>query len=398
MNLSTVKSRLMDERRSIREVKITISKDEVEKLVDEVAMRISRNVRIQGFRPGKAPISIVKSMYMDRIMDEAINEALNRKVGEIIEKNAWKIITNPRIKAQDRTDSEYEFTVEFEVIPEFELPDLTSITVKKRIKRVTDSDVEERINLYKEENAQLKAVDREIREGDLVVSQYVFRDKDGKEEKPKRARIFVKAGELDEDLYNQIIGKRIGDKVEIQVEEGTEIYTIQNIYEKVYPDDQEMAELLGYTSVEEMKEKIKEKLIEEFSERAEVELENAIINEIYRLSPFDPPPSLVAKIYEDIKSELSGKVPDLEQTAQNLAVFRAITEIILLKLIEERNIDVSEEDLIKYLREDGHHNPEAFLNEAKRRGKIDELKSKYIARKAFDYLKSTVKIEPEFVE
>ncbi len=398
MNLSAVKSRLMDERRSIREVKITISKDEVEKLVDEVAIRISRNVRIQGFRPGKAPISIVKSMYMDRIMDEAINEALNRKVGEIIEKNAWKIITNPRIKAQDRTDSEYEFTVEFEIIPEFELPDLTSITVKKRIKRVTDSDVEERINLYKEENAQLKAVDREIREGDLVVSQYVFKNKDGKEEKPKRARIFVKAGELDEDLYNQIIGKRIGDKVEIQVEEGTEIYTIQNIYEKVYPDDQEMAELLGYTSVEEMKEKIKEKLIEEFSERAEAELENAIINEIYRLSPFDPPPSLVAKIYEDIKSELSGKVPDLEQTARNLAVFRAITEIILLKLIEERNIDVSENDLINYLREDGHQNPEAFLNEAKRRGKIDELKSKYIARKAFDYLKSTVKIEPEFVE
>jgi len=399
-NLSTVKSRLMEERKSVKEVKITVSKEEVEKLVDEVALRISKNVRVQGFRPGKAPISMVKSMYMDRIIEEAVNEALNRKVGEIIEEKGWKLITNPRIKAQDQNDSAYEFTVEFEIIPEFELPDLTSITVKKRIKRVTDSDVEERINLYKEENAQLKAVDREVREGDLVVSQYIFRDKEGNEGKPKRARIIVKSSELDEDLYNAIIGKKAGERVEIPVEDGTEIYIIQNIYEKVYPDDHEIAELLGYTSVSEMREKIKEKLIEEFSERAEIELENSIINEIYRLSPFDPPPTLVAKIYGDIKGELSGKVPpqELEQSAQNLAIFRAITEIILLKLIEEKNIDVSEEDIIKYLKEDGQQNPEAFLNEAKKRGKLDELKSRYLARKAFDYLKNTVKIEPEFVE
>jgi len=400
ISVSTVKSQLMDERKSVKEVKISISKEEVEKLVDEVAIRISKNVRVQGFRPGKAPLSIVKSLYMDKILEEAVNEALNRKLGEIIEGNGWKLITNPRIKAQDQSDSAYEFTVEFEVIPNFDLPDLTSITVKKRIKRVTDYDVEERINLYREENAQLKAVDREVREGDLVVAQYIFRDKEGKEGKPKRARILVKSEELDEDLYREIVGKKVGDRVEVQVEDGTEIYIIQNIYEKIYPQDQEIAELLGYTSVEEMREKVKEKLIEESSERSEVELENSIINEIYRLSPFDPPPSLVAKIYADIKSELSGKVSpqELDQAAQNLAVFRAITEIILLKLIEERDIDVSEEDIIKYLKEDGHQNPEAFLNEAKKRGKLEELKSKYLVRKAFDYLKNTVKIEPEFVE
>jgi hypothetical protein len=65
----------MEERKSIKEVKITVSKEEVEKLADEVALRISKNVRVQGFRPGKAPISMVKSMYMDRIIEEAVNEA-----------------------------------------------------------------------------------------------------------------------------------------------------------------------------------------------------------------------------------------------------------------------------------------------------------------------------------
>jgi len=62
-NLSTVKSRLMEERKSVKEVKITVSKEEVEKLADEVALRISKNVRVQGFRPGKAPVSGKKHVY-----------------------------------------------------------------------------------------------------------------------------------------------------------------------------------------------------------------------------------------------------------------------------------------------------------------------------------------------
>lgn len=390
----------MEERKSVKEVKITINKEDIERYEDEAAKKLARRVRVQGFRPGKAPVDIVKRLYKDKIVEEALEEALNKEVNKLIEENRWKIITRPRVKAQDQSDSTYEFTVEFEIIPEFNIPDLSSITVKKRIKRVTDSDVEDRINTYKEENAQLKAVEREIREGDVVLAQYIFRDKEGKEGKPRRARIIVKSDELDEDLYNALIGKRAGDAVELEVEDGTEIYKIQNVYEKIYPDDQEIAELLGYTSVDEMKEKIREQLVEEFNERAEAELENNIINEIYKLSPFDPPPTLVAQIYSDVKKQLAGKVPaeELEQTAQQLAVFRAITEIILLKLIEERNIEVTEDDIINYLREDGEKNPEEFLKRAKKRGKVEELKSRYLIRKAFDYLKNTVKIEPEFVE
>lgn len=389
----------MQERKSIKEIKITITQEDFSKYEDEVAKKIAKQVRIQGFRPGKAPLDVVKRMYGERIMEEVVERALNEKVNEVVKNNNWKLITSPRVKAHDHKDGNHEFTVEFEIIPDFNLPDLTSITVKKRIKRVTDSDVEEKINEYKENNAQLKAVNREIREGDMVLAQYIFKRKDGKEEGPKRARIFVKPDQLDEDLYNALIGKKAGDQITLETEEGTEIYKIQNVYEKIYPSDDEIAELLGYTSVDEMREKIRQQLVEEYNEMAEAELENNIINEIYKLSPFDPPPTLVAEIYKDVRKQLVGKVPpeELERTAQNLAVFRAITEIILLKLIEEKNIDVSEEDIEEYLKEEGHSDPKTFIENAKKRNKLNELKSRYIIRKAFDYLKNLVKVEPEFV-
>ncbi len=389
----------MEERKSVKEVKITISGEEIKKYEDEAAKRIAKNVRIQGFRPGKAPIHVVKNLYKDRITEEALEEALNREVNRIVEENSWKLITRPRIKAQDKSDNKYEFTVEFEVIPDITLPDLTSITVKKRIKRVTESDVEERVNSFKEENVQLKAVNREVREGDMVVAHYIFRDREGKENKPKKARIFVESDKLDEELYKELIGKKVGEEVKLETEDGTETYRIQNIYEKIYPSDEEIAELLGYTSVDEMREKIRGQLVEEFGEQAEAELENNIINEIYKISPFDPPPTLVAQIYSDVKKQLSGKVPpeQLEQTSQQLSVFRAITEIILLKLIEEKRIEITDEDIEKYLKEDGEKNPKEFIKNAKRHGKLDELRSRYLIRKAFDYLKNVVKIEPEFV-
>lgn len=399
INLSTLKSLLMQERKSVKEIKITLTQEDFSRYEDEVAKRIAKRVRIHGFRPGKAPLDVVKRMYGERIMEEAVERALNEKVNEVVENNNWKLITPPRVKAHDRKDGDHEFTVEFEIVPDFNLPDLTSITVKKRIKRVTDSDVDERINEYKENNAQLKAVNREIKEGDMVLAQYIFKSKDGKEEGPKRARIFVKSDELDEELYNALIGKKAGDQITLETEDGAEIYKIQNVYEKIYPSDDEIAELLGYTSVDEMREKIRQQLVEEYNEMAEAELENNIINEIYKLSPFDPPPTLVSEIYKDVKRQLVGKVSpeELEKTAQNLAVFRAITEIILLKLIEEKNIDVSEEDIEEYLKEEGHSDPKGFIRNAKRRNKLNELKSRYIIRKAFDYIKNLVKVEPEFV-
>ncbi len=389
----------MEERKSLKEEKIVVPKGEIEKYVDKVAQRIARRVRIPGFRPGKAPISIVKQKFEKEIRAEALSEALNDKIKELVEERGWRLVSSPRVKAESENEDSYEFTVEFEIYPEIFLPDLAQIKVKKKVKQVSDADVEERIREFKEENASLQSVDREVREGDVVLAEFFVR-KNGEEGERRRARIYVRAGELDEDLYNAILGKKVGDEVVLPGEEEgeEEVYVIKKVFEVVYPSDEEVAELLGYPP-EQLRDKIREQLVEEFQREAEMELETAIIQEILRLAPFDPPPSLVYEVYKDVKSQIAEHVPpeEVEEVALQNAAFIVARDLIILKLIEEKEIEVTDEEIVQFLKEEGKPDPEKFLEEAKKRGKYDELRSRYLIRKAYDYLKQNVQIEPEFV-
>ncbi|NPA79935.1 MAG: trigger factor [Thermotogae bacterium] len=388
----------MEERKSLKEEKVVIPKETLAKYEDKAARRIARRVRIPGFRPGKAPISVVKQKFAKEVREEAILEALNEEVKRIVDERGWKLVSSPRIKAQSDEGDAYEFTVEFEIYPEIHIPDLTQVKVKKRIRQITDAHVEERIQEFKEENATLQPVDREVREGDVVLAEFFIR-KDGKEGQRRRARIYVRANELDEDLYNAILGKKAGDEIVLPGEEGEEeVYVIKNVYEVQYPSDEELAELLGYPP-DRLREKIREELIEEAQKEAESELEMAIIQELLRLSPFDPPPSLVYEVYKQIRPQIERQVPpeEVEEAAVQNAAFLVARDLLILKLIEDRELDITDEEIIQYLKEEGVQNPESFLKEAKRRGKYDELRNRYLIRKAYDYLKQTVQIEPEFV-
>ncbi len=390
----------MDERKSLKEEKVVIPKETIEEYVDRAARRLARKVKLPGFRPGKVPVSVVKQRFAKEVREEAVIDALNEEIKKLVEERGWRLISSPRVKAQSEGEDAYEFTVEFEIYPEIVLPDLSQIRVKKRIKQITDADVEEKIQEFKEENATLQSVDREVREGDVVLAEF-FTRKDGKEGERKRARIYVRADELDEDLYNAILGKKVGDEVVLPGEEEgeEEVYVIKKVFEVQYPSDEEVAELLGYTSPQEMREKIKEQLVEEAQKVAEFELENAIIQEILRLSPFDPPPSLVYQVYKDIRPQIAQQVPpeEVEEAALQNAAFIVARDLIILKLIEEKELDITDEEIIQYLKDEGKADPEKFLEEAKKRGKYDELRSRYLIRKAYDYLKQAVQIEPEFV-
>ncbi len=389
----------MEERKSLKEEKIVVPKEDLEKYVDKAARRIARRVRIPGFRPGKAPLSIVKQRFAKEIREEAVSEALNERVKALIEERGWRLISSPKVKAESENEDSYEFTVEFEIYPEIFLPDLSQIKVKKRIKQISDADVEERIQEFKEENASLQSVDREVREGDVVLAEFFVR-KDGEEGERKRARIYVKADELDEDLYNAILGKRVGDEVVLPGEEEgeEEVYVIKKVFEMLYPSDEEVAELLGYPP-DRLRDKIREELVEEAQKEAEFELENSIIQEILRLAPFDPPPSLVYQVYKDIKPQIAKQVPpeEVEEAALQNAAFIVARDLIILKLIEEKDLDITDEEIVQYLKEEGKPDPEKFLEEARKRGKYDELRNRYLIRKAYDYLKQNVQIEPEFV-
>ncbi len=390
-----------EERKAIREARIEISKAELEKYEDRIAKRYARRVRIPGFRPGKAPASIVKQRYRDEILGEALKDAIKDRVKETFPEA--EIISEIRIKSIDQTDKGYEVLVEFEVVPKIEIPDLTSIEAKKKIYKISDIDVANYIEELRKKLAEYVEVkDRGIQEGDIVIADMEEYDKDGKLVDSSPVRIEYKKDELDERLYDLLEGKKVGDTVELTFDDGSkQVFKITKVLEEKLPElDDHFAQLHGYTSLKEMQEQIRKQLEEDARRRSEEEFEMEIINRIYEMYPFETPPTFVENAYRNLLQQVQIPQFESEEEKENFqkqliayAQQLVARELILDALAKERNIEVSEDDVREYLKFIGEKNPDAYIKQAKKRKQYDRLVYLTRLKKAADYLKSTVKVE-----
>jgi len=389
-----------EERKALKELKIEIEKNKVLENEDKVALEFQKFVEIPGFRRGKAPISLIKQKYSNAIKEEALKSAIKEKIEEL--KKEYEIISDVEVKDISESDNVYEVLIEFEVIPNIEIPDLTNIEVEKKIYKVSDIDVAEYIEELRKKFAQEEKVEenREIQEDDIILAQMEDYDKDGNLLSREEVYIEYKKDELDERLYNALMNKKVGDSVEIKFDDGTkQVFKIMEIRIRKLPElNDEFAQMNGYLDLEEMKQKIREQLENEAKIRSEFEYESQIIDKIYEIYPFEAPRKLVINAYQDLiknieipKFESEDEKKAFQEQVLNFAYKSVIRDLILRKIVKERNIEVSDDEILEFLKFRGEENPQEYLNKSKARGQYENLKESAKIKKALDYLKSVVK-------
>jgi trigger factor len=389
-----------EERKALKELKIEIEKNKVLENEDKVALEFQKFVEIPGFRRGKAPISLIKQKYSNAIKEEALKSAIKEKIEEL--KKEYEIISDVEVKDISESDNVYEVLIEFEVIPNIEIPDLTNIEVEKKIYKVSDIDVAQYIEELRKKFAQEEKVEenREIQEDDIILAQMEDYDKDGNLLSREEVYIEYKKDELDERLYNALMNKKVGDSVEIKFDDGTkQVFKIMEIRIRKLPElNDEFAQMNGYLDLEEMKQKIREQLENEAKIRSEFEYENQIIDKIYEIYPFEAPRKLVINAYQDLiknielpKFESEDEKKAFQEQVLNFAYKSVIRDLILRKIVKERNIEVNDDEILEFLKFRGEENPQEYLNKSKARGQYENLKESAKIKKALDYLKSVVK-------
>lgn len=154
-----------------RSVDIEIPLDEVERAKDRVTNSIKERVRLPGFRPGKAPLSMIQSRFEGEIRHEVLELLLPQAFRNRVQKEELKVVGTP-----DISDLKFEpgqpirFKAEFEVAPEFELGDYRGIAVKYEEPTVTDDEVEKRLDGMRENKAEYPNLDpRPVEDGDYVL-------------------------------------------------------------------------------------------------------------------------------------------------------------------------------------------------------------------------------------
>ena len=410
-----------DDRREHRVITVELSERDIEELEREILKKYQKRARIPGFRPGKAPEAIVKAHYANAIRANAIEDAANEAFRKELEARKIKYAVNVEFTdfRKKPDGSGYTFTVEFDTIPRFDIPPLNQIKVVKKIKRVTELEVEQTINEQLKRLGEYVPVDREAAEGDFIFFDLtIFEVKENGKLKPiknyENRMLKLDKNEIPEDLFNQFMGKKAGDKVETEQEATDEkgkklrlryVYEIKSVREFQIPElDDELAQDLGYESVEDMRQKVREELERRAHEDSESDVETEIALKIHEIAGFDVPQFLVDRNRQFIRERMfgirEGEEGELKELIDRVATDIAIKETVIYNVMEELDLEVTEEEIEKELEEIARSNnldKELYVQELKKRGKyeevIEDIKEKIRRRKAWDYLKSGVSME-----
>ncbi|MBV8867346.1 MAG: trigger factor [Acidobacteriaceae bacterium] len=154
-----------------RSVEIEIPLEEVERAKDRVTHSLKERVRLPGFRPGKAPVSMIQSRFESEIRNEVLEMLLPQAFRERVEKEELKVVGAPNIAdLKFEAGQPIRFKADFEVAPEFEIGEYRGLPVKYEEPTVTNEEVAKRLESMRESKAEYPNLDpRPIEQGDYVL-------------------------------------------------------------------------------------------------------------------------------------------------------------------------------------------------------------------------------------
>ena len=152
-------------------LRVEVPFEELQPAMDAAFKRIASQVNIPGFRKGKVPARVIEQRFgRGVVLEEAINDALPKAYEDALRDNKVMPVGQPEIDVTEMQDGEsLTFTAEVDVRPEFDLPDLASLTVEVGVAQATDADIDEQIDALRGRFATLKTVERAAADGDVLL-------------------------------------------------------------------------------------------------------------------------------------------------------------------------------------------------------------------------------------
>lgn len=202
-------------------INVTVPSGDLESKIEKRLNEMRRNVKMDGFRPGKVPLSVVKKRYGGQIRQEMMGEQIQKSFYDAVTQESLNVAGYPVFESLDEKDGNIEFTATFEVFPEVELPDLSKISVEKITAEVTDKDVEDMMTKLREQKSAWKPSNgnKKARSGEQVIIDFVGK-KDGVEfegGKAENVPLVLGSGQMIPGFEDGIVGMKKGDEKTIEL-------------------------------------------------------------------------------------------------------------------------------------------------------------------------------------
>ena len=298
-----------------RLLEVSVPADDVRVAEESAAQRYASNVRLPGFRPGKAPAAMVRKRFGEAIRQQAIESLIQEAAKQALEKEHLKPAAQPHVhdvkfvEGQDLT-----FELHLEVRPEVPLPRLAGFRVERPTNVVRDDDVTEQIEQMRDQRATWAPLDESPSPGDLVTVLLATADDNGAiPAEGKEYRIVLGGGQAIPGIEELIMEAKPGQTIERPVKWPSDFpdetqrdktkpvrVTLQDVKRKVLPplDDAFAREVGDFDSLDALKKTVRTDLEEHATRDADAAVRQKLLDEIASANPFDVPPSWVAQLVD----------------------------------------------------------------------------------------------------
>lgn len=326
--------------KSMAKLTITVSAEDFEAAMVKSFNKNKNSISIQGFRKGKAPRKMVEKLYGPEVFyEDAANFAIPDAYEEAAKDSGLEIVSRPEIDVVDiGKGKEFVFSATVALKPEVTLGEYKGIEVEKKVVKIMAADVNAELEKVREQNSRMVTVDnRGIKKDDTAVIDFEgFVDGEafagGKgEDYP----LVIGSHSFIDDFEDQLIGKKTGDKVEVNVSFPEEYHeaslkgkpalfkvTIKEIKNKELPklDDEFASEVSEFETLKDYKASVKKSLTEKRKEEVKREKENEVIEKVVENISVEIPEAMIGEqvqqMVQEFASRISGQGISFEQYMQ----------------------------------------------------------------------------------
>jgi len=368
------------------EFQINVPASDLDAKADARLVDMKDKVRINGFRPGKVPVSHLKKVYGRSVMAEAIDQTIRDTNTQIFTERGFKLATEPKVTMPTEEKavediltgkSDLTYTVSIEVVPAIQLADFKSFAVEKPVVEVSDTDIDEAIKRIADQNRNYvaKADGAKAETGDRVTINFKgsidgvpFDGGTG-----EGIQVVIGAGQFIPGFEDQLIGIASGENRLVKASfpknyasatlagKDAEFDTTATAVEAPVDTkiDDDFAKSLGLESLDKLKEAARERLVAEFAGATRQRVKRILLDKLDETHRFEAPPSLVDEefklMWDSIKAEMesSNKTFADEDTTEEAAQeeYRKIADrrvrlgLVLSEIGEKNKITVTDDEV-----------------------------------------------------
>lgn len=356
-----------------RRVTVQVPASEVDEAVEARLLDTAKNIRLNGFRKGRVPMSVVRQRYGRGVRDEVVGELMRERYVRAITEQSLNPAGFPSIEPKvDEAGKDLEFVASLEVYPEIELASIDGAEVERPVVEVSDADLDEMIETLRKQNAAWEEVERAAQDGDQVKIDFqgFLGDEPFEGGSAEGHELVLGSGSFIPGFEEQLVGAKVGDEPTLEVtfpedyqaeqlagQKATFKVKVHTVKGQVLPEvDAEFTKRFGVEDgdVEKFRAEVKMNMTREAKQAVDNRVKQQVLEALQKANDVPVPQALIQQETDALKRQAAqqfglGEDFDVSQLPNELfseqAKSRVQVGLLLAEVIKSNELDATDDEI-----------------------------------------------------